>query len=356
MSSNMYKEIFEQDKVFKRLIRKYIRNGRVDFGFTENVEFKLKNITRFTFLGCGSSYYADLLGNYYIEELAELPCEFEFADEFNFRKTVIEKNTGVVLISQSGETRDIIMAGKKAKKNKAFVVGITNNPNSSLGKMADVVIDTCAGEEKAIAATKTFTSQLLVLLMMSLYVGRLKNENKKRLETIREIKELSEKIKKIFALESEIKKMSKKYYKENDIIFLGRKFQFPIAMEGAHKTKETTYIHAEGYASEEFIHGPNAIIDRKFLSIFLMPRDEMFRYNINVLKKIKQAGSKIVIFTTEKNTELNKYSKDVIILPKANERVMPILSVISLQMLAYFIAINKKIDVDKPRNLEKFIK
>src|SRR3989339_319115 len=317
----MLQEILEQERVIRDIVKKY-----VDFnsGITYFEEFKhklreLRKVDRVTFLGCGTSYHAAIYGNYIFEEFVDLPCEVEFADEFLRRKTVIETETMFIFFSQSGETTDIISAAKKAKESKCLIVGITNNINSTLAHLADVAINTLAGKEDALAATKTFSSQLIILALLAVYIGGLNRKpptiSKRAIE---EIKVLPEKIKNIFSLQENIKKIAEKYKYIEQLAVLGEKYHFPIALEGGLKIKETSYTHAEGFSAHEFLHGPKALIEKNFPVIFFAPNDSVY-------------------------------------IPESLEIFNPILSVIILQFFAYFLALEKRMDMDKPRNLSKFI-
>ena len=355
----MIKEIFEQPEVIKNVIKEYIdlKKSTVRFAeFTAQLK-KTRKIKRIIFLGCGTSYHAALAGNYLFEELAGLNCEVELADEFKSRKAVVEKDTAIIALSQSGETADTIKAVHLAKEQGAYIISITNEADSTLERMADVVICTKAGKELAVAATKTFTSQLVILVLIAVFIGRF---NKISLAVgkniIKEIKQLPKKMKKVLQLDNNIKLIADKYKEAENFIVLGEKYNYPIALEGALKLKETAYLHAEGLATEEFEHGPIAIIDKDFLSVFIAPTDSVFEKNTRVMQKVKRAGSKVIVLTTEGNRKLDSLADNIIYIPSALDVLTPVLSVIPLQLLAYHLAVLKGLKADKPRNIAKVVK
>ncbi|MCX6796556.1 MAG: SIS domain-containing protein [Candidatus Falkowbacteria bacterium] len=317
----MIKEIKEQPQVIKRIINKHLLKDKVIFKELNEHISELKKIKRFIFLGCGTSYHSAFYGNLVFEEIMKLNCEVEFADEFNKRNPVIESNTAIIILSQSGETAEAIRAAKLARSKKVFIISITNNKNSKLAKLADVNIDLEAGQEKAVPATKTFSSELLILVLLALFIQQIKDG--KVLKIVSDVKKLPKLIKGIIAKEKNIKNLAMKLASQKEIIILGEKYNYPIALEGALKLKEAANIFAEGMATEEFEHGPKALSDK-----------------INLIKINKQSleinGKKIAV-------------------PKISEILLPILLVIPLQLLAFHLAIQKGIDVDKPKNIKKYI-
>jgi glutamine---fructose-6-phosphate transaminase (isomerizing) len=322
----MIKEIKEQSKVARRIITARIKDGKVIFPEFKDRQDDLKKIKRIIFLGCGTSFHAAYLGNLWFEKNAKLNCEAEFADEFNKREAVIEPNTAVIILSQSGETAEVIKAVKIARQKKALTVGITNNNNSRLAKMVDAHLFLNAGKEVAVPATKTFTSQLLILLLLSLFFAQLKSDkkNKAAQKILTDLKRLPATIEKIFAKENVIKNVASELQNEQRIIVLGDKFNYPIALEGALKLKEAANIFAEGMAAAEFAHGPKTLVDRICL--------------------INLSG---------RNLSIDKVK---IALPATSEFFSPILLVVHLQLLTFYLAMQKGINVDRPRNIKKFIK
>ncbi len=356
---NMLKEILEQPEIIKSIIDEHIDFNKNIVRF---IDFKgkirdLENIKRFILIGCGTSYHAGLIGNYIIEKLLGFNCEVEFADEFKLRDAVIEKHTAVIALSQSGETKDVVDAVSLARKKGVFTICITNGVDSILSRISDLSVYVCAGEEKALAATKTYTSELLILLLITLYFSRMhKLSLVKTKEIIRKVKILPSEIKEELKLENKIKIIARKYQKYENYAVLGRKYNFPTALEGALKLKETTYVHSEGFATGEFKHGPMAIIQKNFVSIFFAPNDSVLERNISIMKEIKNVGGKIIaISTKDVGKKLERITDDIIFIPKTHELLTPILSIIPIQLLAYHIAVLKGIDVDRPRNLSKFV-
>jgi glutamine---fructose-6-phosphate transaminase (isomerizing) len=318
----MIKEIKEQPQVIKKIIAKRLKGNKIIFNEFKEEIVDLPKIKRFIFLGCGTSYHAALYGNLVFEEITKLNCEFEFADEFNQRHPVIESNTAVVILSQSGETAEAIKAAKIAKEKKAYLISITNYRRSKLAKLSNVHIDIDAGEEVAVPATKTFTSQLLVVLLLALFVRQIRGG--KEMKLIKDIKSLPQLIKNVIAKEKIIKEVAKKLKDEKGVIILGSKYNYPIALECALKLKETASVFAEGMTIEEYEHGPKALSDI-----------------ISIIKINKQ------------NLEI---SKNKIAVSQTSELLLPLLLVLPLQLLAFHLAIQKGINVDRPRNIKKFVK
>lgn len=354
-SHQMLKEIFEQSDIIKKLFAQYIikENGgyRIKNLFDKIL---IKDIKRITFIGSGSSSYAAIYGNYLSEEILGLPCEYEYSDEFISRDKVIEPGTAVIALSQSGETGDVIEAAAQAKQSKALVIGISNNKDSSLAELADIFIDISAGPEIAMAATKTFLAELASILLLVLYWAQTMD---KKLENIiyEAVLSIPEKIANVLQLAEQVKKLAKEIVKNDDIVILGRKYSYPIALEGAHKLKEVTYMHAEGYAAEEFRHGSNAIIEEGYIIFMLAPDDSVFNESKKILKQLNEYKAKIVTLTNVDHEEINNSSSMVLQLPIIEEMLNPFLFVIPFQLLSYYIARERGIDIDKPRNLKKFI-
>jgi glutamine---fructose-6-phosphate transaminase (isomerizing) len=322
----MIKEIKEQPKIIKRIVAARIKSNKVSFPEFKGKENDLKKIKRIIFLGCGTSYYAAYLGNLWFEKNAKIDCEVEFADEFNKREPVIGPNTTVVVLSQSGETTEVIKAVKIARQKKALIISVTNNKNSRLAKMVDVHLFLNAGKEVAVPATKTFTTQLLILLLLSLFFDQLKNgqKNKANQKILIDLKKLPGAIEQLLVKENVIKRLASELQNEQRIIVLGDKLNYPIALEGALKLKEAANIFTEGMATAEFAHGPKALID--VISLINLRSQSL------TVKRIKIA------------------------VPAIAENISPILLIVYLQLLAFHLAIQKGINVDHPRNIKKFIK
>jgi glucosamine--fructose-6-phosphate aminotransferase (isomerizing) len=354
----MLKEIFEQpesilDAVRGRVIEK---EGMVKLGGLRDVKEKLVDINRIIIVSCGTSYNAGLVGEYMLEEYAGIPVEVEYASEFRYRKPLLNKNTAVIAISQSGETADTLAAIREAENKGALTLGIVNTVGSTIARETIAGIYNHAGPEIGVASTKAFTSQLSILALLTIFLGRQRDMSfvtGRRIAT--EINKMPKLIKSILKQAKEIKKIAKKYSQYKDFLYLGRKYNFPIALEGALKIKEISYVHAEGFASGEMKHGTIALIDKNFPSIFIVPKDSVYEKNISGMQEIKARGGKIIAIATVGDNEIKKLADDVIYIPKTLEMLTPLLSVIPLQLFAYYVGILKGLDVDKPRNLAKSV-
>ncbi len=356
---NMLKEIFEQPAVIKRLIERHInlKQKKVIFKEFSGRLKKLKKINRVLFLGCGTSYHAGVIGKYMLEKYSGIAGEAELADEFIVRKACVNNKTLVIAISQSGRTADIIKAVRLAKKQKALILSITNGVNSRLDRIDNITDYNLAGKEKALAATKTFTSQIIVLALLTIYIGQITRRLSPvtRSRVIKEIIRLPEKIDKILKQNVSIQILANKFYKLENLLILGKNYQYPLALEAALKLKEATYLHAEGFAAGEFLHGPLAISDKKHPCLFLMPVDSSYREMKILIKKLKLLRKKTIALTTIGNRQLIRYTDAAIYIPKSLDLLTPVLSIIPIQLLAYHIAVLKGINPDKPRNLSKFV-
>lgn len=354
----MLKEIFEQPETIEDAIRGRILedDGLARLGGLSNVLKRLKNINKIIIVSCGTSYYAGLIGEYMLEEYAGIPTEVEYASEFRYRKPILDKKTAVIAISQSGETADTLAAIREAKNKGALTLGIINTVGSTIARETDAGTYNHAGPEIGVASTKAFTSQLSILVLLTIYLGRQREMSLVTGKRIaREMRNISQLIKKVLKQEKEIKSIAKKYFKYQNFLYLGRKYNFPIACEGALKIKEIAYVHAEGYPTGEMKHGPIALIDKNFPSIFIIPKDSVYEKNISGLQEIKARGGRVVAIASEGDSEIKKNVDDVIYIPKTLEMLTPILAVIPLQLLAYYVGVFRGLDVDKPRNLAKSV-
>lgn len=361
----MLKEIHEQPQAIESAIQgrvdKFIKEGSQipilgGLAPTSEVKDRLAKIKRIIIVSCGTSYYSGLVGEYMIEEYTGIPVEVETASEFRYRKPVLDETTAVLAISQSGETADTLEAIREGKLKGALTLGIVNVVGSTISRETDAGVYNHAGPEIGVASTKAFTSQLSILALVTLSLGRQRQMSFVMGRRIaEELKRIPGLIKKILKNEAEIKLIAKKYGKYENWLYLGRKYNFPIAMEGALKLKEISYVHAEGYAAGEMKHGPIAMIDGNFPSLFIVPTDSVYEKVISGMEEVKARGGKILAIATEKNKEITKLVDDVIYIPKTLEMLTPLLSVIPLQLLAYYIGVNKGYDVDKPRNLAKSV-
>jgi glucosamine--fructose-6-phosphate aminotransferase (isomerizing) len=354
----MLKEIYEQPQTILNALR-----GRLDFegatakfGGLNMTAAELRNIDRIVIAASGTSWHAALVGEYLIEELAQIPVEVEFAHEFCYRNCPLEKNTVLLVLSQSGETADTLAALREAKRRGHRALAIVNVVGSTIARESDGGIYMHAGPEIGVASTKAFVSTISILTLLAVHLGRLRNLSAKRaLDVLHGLEALPKQIEKILAQNEELKKVAKKYAKADDFFFLGRGYTFPIALEGALKLKEISYIHAEGYSAAEMKHGPIALIDAKTPTVFLVPQDAMYDKTMANLAMIRARQGPIIALATEGDKAIKKVADDVIYLPPALDLLNPILASVPLQLFAYHIAVARGCDVDKPRNLAKSV-
>ena len=354
----MLKEIFEQPQTVQNALR-----GRVDkegatakFGGLNLTTAELRAIDRIVIAASGTSWHAALVGEYLIEELAQIPVEVEFAHEFCYRNAPLEKNTVLLVLSQSGETADTLAALREAKRRGHRALAIVNVVGSTIARESDGGIYMHAGPEIGVASTKAFVSTLTVLALLAVHLGRMRNLSARRaLEILHALEAAPKQIEAILAQSDAFKKLAKKYHTAEDFFFLGRGYTFPIALEGALKLKEISYIHAEGYSAAEMKHGPIALIDPKTPTVFVVPQDSMYDKTMANLAMIRARKGPIIALATEGDKQIRKVADDVIYLPKALEPIYPILAVVPLQLFAYHIAVARGCDVDKPRNLAKSV-
>ncbi len=354
----MLKEIFEQPRTVENALR-----GRVDtegatakFGGLNLTTAHLRSVERIVIAASGTSWHAALVGEYLIEELAQIPVEVEFAHEFCYRNAPLERDTVLLVISQSGETADTLAALREAKRRGHRALAIINVVGSTIAREADGGIYMHAGPEIGVASTKAFVSTLTVLTLLAVHLGRLRNLSARRaLEILHALEAVPGQIESILAQNRTLEKLAKKYVKADDFFFLSRGYTFPIALEGALKLKEISYIHAEGYSAAEMKHGPIALIDPKTPTVFLVPQDSMYDKTMANLAMIRARQGPIIALATEGDTQIGKVANDVIYLPKALELIYPILATVPLQLFAYYIAVARGCDVDKPRNLAKSV-
>ncbi len=354
----MLKEIMEQPEVIKNSTRGRIllSEGDVKLGGLELVKDRLREIERIIIIACGTARYAGLVGEYMIEEYADIPVEVEYASEFRYRKPIIDRKTAVLAISQSGETADTIAAIKEAKKKGALTLGIVNAVGSTIARETDAGVYNHAGPEIAVASTKAFTSQITVLALITVMLGRGRDMSEATGEKIlTELNKLPELVAEVLKDKNKIHELAKKYMNYEHFMFLGRKYCFPLAEEGALKLKEISYIHAEGYASGEMKHGPIALIDPNFPTFAIIPKDSVFDKGISNLMEIKARKGKIIALTTVGASEVKEVANDIIYIPETFEMLSPLLAIAPLQLFAYYVAVEKGLDVDKPRNLAKSV-
>ena len=354
----MLKEIYEQPQTVLNALR-----GRIDlegatakFGGLNMTAAELRNIDRVVIAASGTSWHAALVGEYLIEELAQVPVEVEFAHEFCYRNCPLEKNTVLLVLSQSGETADTLAALREAKRRGHRALAIINVVGSTIAREADGGIYMHAGPEIGVASTKAFVSTLTVLTLLAIHLGRLRQLSANRArEILRGLEALPKQIENILAQNGALKKLARKYAQAEDFFFLGRGCTFPVALEGALKLKEISYLHAEGYSAAEMKHGPIALIDPKTPTVFVVPQDAMYEKTMANLAMIRARKGPILALATEGDEAIKKMANDVIYLPKTFDLLNPILASVPLQLFAYHIAVIRGCDVDKPRNLAKSV-
>ncbi len=354
----MLKEIFEQPEVLRNTMRGrlLVAEGNAKLaGLDTNIK-ELRNINRIIITACGTSYYAGMVGEYMIEDLAGVPVEVEYASEFRYRNPIIKPGTLVLAISQSGETADTLAALKEAQQKGATALAICNGVGSTIARTSDGGVYLHAGPEIGVASTKAFTSQVTVLAMIALLLGR---QRRLSFETgadiAKSLLELPKLAEETLKLSDKIKELAKAYSKANNFLYLGRHFNYPVAMEGALKLKEISYIHAEGYPAAEMKHGPIALIDENMPVVVIAPKDALFDKIISNVREIKARGGKVIAITTDDCSPLDEIADHIIVVPKTIPMLMPILTCIPLQLLAYHIAVLRGNDVDQPRNLAKSV-
>lgn len=354
----MLKEIFEQPYSIRNAIRGRlgVNEGIVKLGGLDDVQEKLRNLEKIIIISCGTSSYASLVGEYMLEEYARISVEVEYASEFRYRKPILNQKTVVIALSQSGETADTLAAMREAKNKGAITLGIVNVVGSTIARESDAGIYNHAGPEIGVASTKAFTSQLSILALLTIMLGRQREMSYvmgKRIAS--ELDEIPELVKEILKNSENIKTIAQKYLQYKNFLFLGRKYNMPIAYEGSLKLKEISYTHSEGYPTGEMKHGPLALIDENFPSLFVTPQDSVYEKNISGMQEVKARNGKIIAIATSGDEEIKKIADDVIYIPKTLEMLTPILAIIPLQLFAYYIGVGKNCDVDKPRNLAKSV-
>ena len=355
----MLKEIFEQPSTIYDCLR-----GRLDAqagtitmsGVEEHMEH-LTNANRIVIVACGTSWHAGLVAEYIIEEICRIPVEVEYASEFRYRNPIVNKGDVIIAVSQSGETADTLVALEKAKENGAFIFGVVNVVGSSIARISHAGAYTHAGHEIGVASTKAFTGQLAVLMMIALKIaykkGTITEERYRNL--LNELQDVPEKVNAILKNAEELRTIAHQYKDASDFLFLGRGYNFPIALEGALKLKEISYIHAEGYPAAEMKHGPIALVDENLPVVFIATKDSYHEKIVSNMQEIKARKGKIISIITEGDTVSPTLSNHVFAIPPADELIAPLLSVIPLQLLSYYTGIAKGVDVDKPRNLAKSV-
>jgi len=351
----MIKEIFEAPQTIRMasLGRVNADAHTIKLGGLENVTEQLQHIDRFVIVACGTASYAGMIGEYLIEEIAGIPVEVQIGSEFKYRKEPFSRGTALIVVSQSGETADTIAAVKKASKYGALCLGVVNAVGSTLARITDAGVYCHAGPEQAVASTKAFMAQVLVLLQIALFLGRERSPLYNDL--LQEIEALPAKAEAVLRQAATIKKVAEKYKDSRDFLFIGRRYSYPVALEGTLKLKECALIHAEGFAAGEMKHGPLALIDEHFPTFALAGDGPMLEKTISNMQEIRARKGKIIAVATEGNKEIAAHAEDVIYIPKTMEQTESILQAIVVQLFAYYIAVAKAYNVDRPRNLAKSV-
>ena len=355
----MLKEIFEQPETIFDCLRGRLLHEQqqiVMAGVDNHIE-ALTKASRIMIVACGTSWHAGLVAEYMIEELCRIPVEVEYASEFRYRNPVIHPGDVIIAISQSGETADTLVALESAKEKGAFIFGVVNAVGSSIARLSHAGAYTHAGPEIGVASTKAFTGQLAVLSMMALKMAKAKGSisDERYVFLLNELASVPEKVKEILADTSKIESIAKQYKGASDFLYLGRGYNFPIALEGALKLKEITYIHAEGYPAAEMKHGPIALVDENLPVVFVATKDMYYEKVVSNIQEIKARKGQVIAVATIGDVVLPTMSDNIMFVPDIDEVIAPLLSVIPLQLLSYYVGIYKGIDVDKPRNLAKSV-
>lgn len=355
----MLKEIFEQPETLRECIRGRVVDGgrRINInGVNENKD-KFLNAKRIVIVACGTSWHAGLLGKYLIQDMCHIPVEVEYASEFRYSNPVLDERDIVIAISQSGETADTLAAVKIARKKGAFVFGISNAVGSSIPRETDSGAYIHVGPEIGVASTKAFTGQVMVLTLLALAVAQLKqNLEPEKIAAIgKQILRIPDHVKRVLKLNDKIERLSLIYTYARNFLYLGRGYSYPVALEGALKLKEISYIHAEGYPAAEMKHGPIALIDAEMPSVIIAPQDHLYDKIVSNVQQVKARGGSIIGIVTEGDSVIRNIADHVLEVPEMPECLSPIITSVPLQLLSYYIAINKGKNVDMPRNLAKSV-
>jgi glucosamine--fructose-6-phosphate aminotransferase (isomerizing) len=354
----MRKEIDEAPETVRAAMRGrvIIPEGDVKLGGLEAVAERLRHAERFVLTGMGTAYYAAMLGEYFFEEIAGVPAEVEYAAEFRYRNAPVGRNSALIAVSQSGETIDTLSAVREARRRGMLTLGNVNVVGSTIARETDAGVYNHAGPEIGVASTKAFISQVSVLVLMAIFLGRQRglgaSEAKRLLEELARIPEL---IEQVITKEPEIRALAGALARYENALFIGRKWSYPIALEGALKLKEVSYLHAEGYNAAEMKHGPIALIDEQFPTIAIAPEDPLREKVLGNIEEIKARKGPVFAFGTEGDTRLAEIADTAILLPRTHEMLSPLVSVVPLQLLAYHVGVLRDLDVDKPRNLAKSV-
>lgn len=355
----MLKEIYEQPKAIKDTMRGRLAENGTEINFTELgwTPEDFTGISKIFIVACGTAYHAGIVGKYYLENLARIPVEVDIASEFRYRNPLVDANCLTIVISQSGETIDTLAALKEAKRLGSRTLAVTNVVGSSIAREADQVVYTYAGPEIAVASTKAYTTQLLVMLMLAVYVGRLRGtlDGNKADALAKGLHKVPEQLHNMLENVDQIKVFARHYGSSLDAFFLGRSLDYAVALEGALKLKEISYIHAEAYAAGELKHGTLALIVEGVPVIVLATQEDVYDKTVSNLQEVKAREAMVIAIALEGDDSIAKYADHVIYIPRADKELAPILAVLPLQLLAYYAALTRGCDVDKPRNLAKSV-
>ena len=355
----MLKEIFEQPQTIYDCLRGRLdaQAGTITMSGIQKYAEQISNANRIIIVACGTSWHAGLVAEYIFEELCRINVEVEYASEFRYRNPVINKGDVIIAISQSGETADTLVAIENAKAKGALILGVVNVVGSSIARISDAGAYTHAGPEIGVASTKAFTAQLAVLTMIALKIGYEKGtlDHDRYMQLLQELDAIPDKVTEVLRSKDNIQAIAEKYKDAKDALYLGRGYNFPVALEGALKLKEISYIHAEGYPAAEMKHGPIALVDEDLPVVFVATKDSYHEKVVSNMQEIKARKGKIIAVINEGDEQSSALAQDIITIPQADEIVAPMLSAIPMQLLAYYIGIAKGYDVDKPRNLAKSV-
>jgi len=354
----MLKEIHEQPKVIRdTMMSRIMLNQPITLDKINITKQQIDSLEKIYIVACGTAYHAGVVGKYVIEKLARIPVEIDIASEFRYREPIIDNKTLMIVISQSGETADTLAALREARSKGARVIAVTNVVGSSVSREADDVLYTWAGPEIAVASTKAYITQLIAMYIIALFFAENKNTmTKDQIEEVKkEMLALPEKAEEVLKLKDTVKNIALKTYMHKDMFFLGRGLDYAVAMEGSLKLKEISYIHSEAYAAGELKHGPIALIEKGTVLIAIATQTNLFEKTVSNIKEVKARGANVIAFAFEGNEDIEKTVDSAVYLPKTIDLLAPVLSVIPLQLLSYFMAIKKGCDVDKPRNLAKSV-
>ncbi len=355
----MLKEIFEQPDSVRDTMRGrlLVEQGTARLGGLSSClpSQDIAKYNRIVLTACGTSWHAALIGEYMLEEFARIPVETEYASEFRYRDPVLDERSLVIALSQSGETADTLAAIREAKEKGARVVSIVNVVGSSIARAADCGVYIHAGPEIGVASTKAFTSQVVALALITLYLSTQSEPLQEQATVAKALQQLPDQIGQILARNEEIRGMAERYHLNKNFLYLGRGYNFPVALEGALKLKEISYIHAEGYPAAEMKHGPIALIDENMPVVFIAPQGRVYQKILSNVEEVKARGGRVIAITTEGNGELDRLADHIVTVPTTHEMLQPVLTVIPLQLLAYHIAVLRGCHVDQPRNLAKSV-